>query len=100
MGLRCGTTTPSSPPFRPCTLERTARALAGAGGDQAKKSTFDFLSIDDLVELVEFSLSQDNVVSVAGELRLRAGAIHIGSRPPFGRGKHSLPCCAAWMFCP
>ena len=34
---------------------------------EAKKSTFDFMSMEQLVELVEFSLLTDNVVVAAGE---------------------------------
>jgi len=52
----------------------------------AKKGTFHFVSMEDLLDLVEFSLLHDNVVLASGEPWRRGGAIPMGGssvcRPP------------------
>ena len=57
-------------------IHKENKKLDRAG--EAKKSTFDFLSMDALIELVSFSLLQDNVVLAAGEPWRRSGAIQMG----------------------
>ena len=65
---------------------------------EAKKSTFDFLSMDALIELVSFSLLQDNVVLAAGEPWRRSGAIPMG-RPLSARSAdlHCVWCCKRFV---
>ena len=45
---------------------------------QAKQSTFHFITMDQLISLVEFSLTCDNIVLAAGEPWRRGGAIAMG----------------------
>ena len=67
-------------PWRATTLgwsiHKENKKLDRAG--EAKKSTFDFLSMDALIELVHFPLLQDNIVLAAGEPWRRRGAIPMG----------------------
>ena len=60
---------------------------------QAKKSTFHFITMDQLISLVEFSLTGDNVVLAAGEPWRRGGAIPRGG--PFSALSAYLHCI--WM---
>ena len=71
--------------------DHTNRRLDRAG--QAKKSTFHFLTMDQLISLVEFSLTCDNVVLAAGEPWRRGGAIPMGG--PFSAQSADLHCI--WM---
>ena len=57
-------------------IHKENRQLDRAG--PAKKGTFHFMSMDDLISLVEFSLTSDNVVPAAGEPWHRGGAITMG----------------------
>ena len=69
-------------------IHKENKKLDRAG--EAKKSTFDFLSMDALIELVHFSLLQDNVVLAAGEPWRRSGAIPMGG--PFSAQSADLHC--------
>ena len=60
---------------------------------QAKKSTFHFITMDQLIALVEFSLTCDNVVLAAGEPWRRGGAIPMGG--PFSAQSADRHC--VWM---
>ena len=61
---------------------------------EGKRGTFHVLSMNDLISLLEFSLSQDNVVVAAGELWRRTGAIPMGgSFSAQSADLHSVWCC-------
>ena len=59
----------------------------------AKKGTFHFVSMEDLLDLVEFSLLHDNVVLASGEPWRRGGAIPMGGS--FSAQSADLHC--VWM---
>ena len=72
-------------------IHKENRCLDWAG--QAKKSTFHCITMDELIALVEFSLTCDDVVLAAGEPWRRGGAIPMGG--PFNAQSADLHC--VWM---
>ena len=73
-------------------IHKTNKSHDRAG--EGKRGTFHVLSMNDLISLVEFSLSQDNVVVAAGELWQRTGAIPMGgSFSAQSADLHSVWCC-------
>ena len=61
---------------------------------EGKRGSFHVLSVQELISVVEFSLSQDNVVVAAEELWRRTGTIPMGgSFSVQSAGLHSVWCC-------
>ena len=69
-------------------IHKDNKKLDRAG--EAKKSTFDFLSMDELLDLVSFSLLSDNMVLAAAEPWRRSGTIPMGG--PFTAQAADLHC--------
>ena len=77
-------------------IHKENKKLDRAG--EAKKSTYNFLSMDALIELVHFSLLQDNIVLAAGEPWCRSGAVPMGG--PFSAESadlHYVRCCKKFV---